>query len=97
MPHTHNGTIVRGEIIGKPCQVRFIKFVPYDIVKCPFVALVCIGTHNHPPPSPERIPSGVKNNLESLITQAIQQDDNVTSRSILSGIEFNKLLFIIIN
>ncbi|CAB5360382.1 unnamed protein product [Rhizophagus irregularis] len=85
MPHTHNGTIVRGEIIDKPCQVRFIKFIPYDIVKCPFVALVCVGTHNHPPPAPERIPSGIKNNLESLITQAIQQDDNVTSRSILSG------------
>ncbi|PKK73608.1 hypothetical protein RhiirC2_823058 [Rhizophagus irregularis] len=85
MPHTHNGTIVREEIIDKPCQVRFIKFIPYDIVKCPFVALVCVGTHNHPPPAPERIPSGIKNNLESLITQAIQQDDNVTSRSILSG------------
>ncbi|PKY34416.1 hypothetical protein RhiirB3_532812 [Rhizophagus irregularis] len=88
MPHTHNGTIVRGEIIDKPCQVRFIKFIPYDIVKCPFVALVCVGTHNHPPPAPERIPSGIKNNLESLITQAIQQDDNVTSRSILSGIKY---------
>ncbi|UZO14123.1 uncharacterized protein OCT59_005591 [Rhizophagus irregularis] len=49
------------------------------------VPLVCVGTHNHPPPAPERIPSGIKNNLESLITQAIQQDDNVTSRSILSG------------
>uniref|UniRef100_U9U4Z3 Uncharacterized protein n=1 Tax=Rhizophagus irregularis (strain DAOM 181602 / DAOM 197198 / MUCL 43194) TaxID=747089 RepID=U9U4Z3_RHIID len=48
-------------------------------------SLVCVGTHNHPPPAPERIPSGIKNNLESLITQAIQQDDNVTSRSILSG------------
>ncbi|CAB5365330.1 unnamed protein product [Rhizophagus irregularis] len=42
MPHTHNGTIVRGEIIDKPCQVRFIKFIPYDIVKCPFVALINI-------------------------------------------------------
>ncbi|RGB33580.1 hypothetical protein C1646_761569 [Rhizophagus diaphanus] len=84
MPHTHNGTIVRGEIIDKPCQVRFIKFIPYDIVKCPFAALVCVGIHNHPPPASERIPFGIKNNLESLITQAIQQDDNVTSRSILS-------------
>jgi hypothetical protein len=88
MPHTHNGTIICGKIIEKPCQVRFIKFVPYDIVKYPFVALVCIGIHNHLPPSLERIPSEIKNNLESLITQAIQQDDDVTSRSILSGIEY---------
>ena len=88
MPHTHNRTIVHGKIIEKPCQVRFIKFIPYDLVKCPFVVLVCIGIHNHPPPSPERIPSGIKNNLESLITQAIQQDDDVTSRSILSGIVY---------
>ena len=88
MPHTENGTVVHGEIIDKPCQVRFIKFVPHDIVKCPFVALVCIGIHNHPSPSPERFPSGIKNNLESLIKQAIQQDDNVTSRSILSGIKY---------
>ncbi|CAB5386037.1 unnamed protein product [Rhizophagus irregularis] len=60
----------------------------YVIVKCPFVALVCIGIHNHPPSVPERISSGIKNNLESLIIQAIQQDDNVTSRSILSSIKY---------
>ena len=88
MSHTNNGTVVYGEIIDKPCQVRFIKFIPYDIVKCPFVVVVCIGIHNHPPPSPERIPSGIKTNLESLIKQAIQQDDDVTSRSILSGIKY---------
>lgn len=89
MSHTNNGTIVREEIIDKPCQVRFIKIVPYDIFKCPFVALVCIGTHNHPPPAPERIPSGIKTNLESLIRQTIEQDNNdVTSRSILSDIKY---------
>ncbi|PKC11895.1 hypothetical protein RhiirA5_397230 [Rhizophagus irregularis] len=71
------------------------RFLVQDTVKCSMIlsksckrkkcALVCVGTHNHPPLVPERIPSGIKNNLESLITQAIQQDDNVTSRSILSG------------
>ncbi|POG77570.1 hypothetical protein GLOIN_2v1545568 [Rhizophagus irregularis DAOM 181602=DAOM 197198] len=70
-------------ILSKSCKHK--KYMPhiyngsmelfYDIVKCPFVALVCIGTHNHSP----------SNNLESLINQDIQQDDNVTSRSILSG------------
>ncbi|GBC37792.2 hypothetical protein GLOIN_2v1545568 [Rhizophagus irregularis DAOM 181602=DAOM 197198] len=78
-------SLLQSLFTGSASVMRFIKFIPYDIVKCPFVALVCVGTHNHPPPAPERIPSGIKNNLESLITQAIQQDDNVTSRSILSG------------
>ncbi|GBC22818.2 hypothetical protein GLOIN_2v1773466 [Rhizophagus irregularis DAOM 181602=DAOM 197198] len=33
----------------------------------------------------ERTPSGIKNNLQILIEQAINQDDTTTSRSILSG------------
>ena len=37
-----NGTVVRGEIIEKLCPVQFIKIIPHDIIKCPFVALICI-------------------------------------------------------
>ncbi|PKC54668.1 hypothetical protein RhiirA1_447023 [Rhizophagus irregularis] len=85
MPHTDNGAVVRGEIIERSCSVQFIKIIPHDITKCPFVALICIGVHNHPPPPPERTPSGIKNNLQILIEQAINQDDTTTSRSILSG------------
>jgi len=85
MPHMDNGTVVRGEIIERLCPVQFIKIIPHDITKCPFVALICIGVHNHPPPPPERTPSEIKNNLQTLIQQAINQDDTTTSRSILSG------------
>ena len=53
-----NGEVVRGNIIEKKCNVKFIKFIPYDLVKCPYIALVCIGIHNHPPPSPNRTPTG---------------------------------------
>jgi hypothetical protein len=65
-----------------------MKFVPDNIVSCPFVALVCIGVHNHPPPAPERTPTGVKSNLHSLIEQAIHEDSTITSRSLLSGNEY---------
>ncbi|CAG8502738.1 14576_t:CDS:2, partial [Dentiscutata heterogama] len=30
---------------------------------------VCIGTHNHPPPHPEKIPADIKANLQALINQ----------------------------
>jgi hypothetical protein len=70
----------------------------HNITKCPFVALICIGIHNHPPPPPEKTPAGIKNNLQSLIEQAINQDNTTTSRSLLSGkiLKFNKYFFIII-
>ena len=64
-----------------------MKFIPNNITKCSFVALVCIRIHNHPPPMSERITSRVKNNLQSLIEQAIHENDTITSRSLLSGIK----------
>ena len=72
MPHMDNGTVVHGEIIKRLCPVQFIKIIPHDITKCPFVALICIGigVHNHPPPLPERTPE-IKNNLQTLIQQLI--------------------------
>jgi hypothetical protein len=81
----NDGTVIRGDIIEKSCPVQFIKIIPHDIVKCPFVALICIGVHNHPPPPPERTPAGIKDDLQSLIEKAIHQDDATTSRSLLSG------------
>ncbi|CAG8670798.1 1584_t:CDS:2, partial [Racocetra persica] len=38
---------------------------------CPFIALVCVGTHNHPPSPPEKILADIKANLQILINQAI--------------------------
>ncbi|PKY58266.1 hypothetical protein RhiirA4_480031 [Rhizophagus irregularis] len=60
--HTHNGEAVRRIIIEQNCNVKFIKFISYDLVVCPYIALVCIGTHNHPPSPPERTPSGITGN-----------------------------------
>ncbi len=51
----------------------------------PYIALVCIGTHNHPPPPPERTPVGIKDELQAMIQNIIASDDSVTSRSIIAG------------
>ncbi|CAG8851495.1 34688_t:CDS:2, partial [Racocetra persica] len=48
------------EIIQKHCPVKFYKFTPRDLEACPFIAIVCVGTHNHPPPPPEKIPVDIK-------------------------------------
>ncbi|PKY53721.1 hypothetical protein RhiirA4_472085 [Rhizophagus irregularis] len=34
---------MRGTIIEQKCNVKFIKFIPYDLVACLYIALVCIG------------------------------------------------------
>ena len=81
-----NGSIDRGEIIQKSCPVKFYKFTPNDLVACPYIALVCIGTHNHPPPPSEKIPADIKANLQALINQAISKNDAITSRNIYSHI-----------
>ena len=50
------------------------------------MALVCIGTHNHPPPPPEKILKDIKENLQKLIDQAINENDTITPRNIQSSI-----------
>ncbi|CAG8830834.1 20090_t:CDS:2, partial [Racocetra persica] len=79
-----NGKIDRGEIIQTKCSVKFYKFTPQDLTACPFIALVCIRIHNHPPPPPEKIPADIKLNFQTLIRQTINDNDIVTSGNIQS-------------
>ena len=84
-PHIENGQVVRGTMVKRTCDVQFIKLIPHDLIECPYIALICIGTHNHPPPPPERIPAGVKDELQTMIQSIITSDDSVTPRSIMAG------------
>jgi hypothetical protein len=79
---------MQGNIVKKTCNVKLFRFIPSNLQEYPFVALVCIGKHNHPPPPPERTPNGVKDNLQVMIKEAIEKDDAVTSGSIVQGIVF---------
>ena len=72
-------------IIVKRCNVKFIKFIPDDLVTCPYIALVCIGTHNYPPPAPNRTPAEIRDNLQSMVMEAIGSNDSTTARSLLAG------------
>lgn len=72
-------------MVKQTCDVHFIKFIPHDLVACPYIALICIGTHNHPPPPPERTPLGIKDELQTMIQNIIASDDSATSRSIIAG------------
>jgi len=65
--------------------VRFTLLTPYDLQQCPCIVIVCKGTHNHPPPPPERIPNAIKDDLQDIIKNAIEEDNSVTAGSITSG------------
>ena len=84
--HHQDGKAMRGIIVEKLCNVKFCKFIPHNLKEYPFIALVCIGIHNHPPPPPERTPNDIKNNLQVMIKEAIERDDIVTSGSVIQGI-----------
>ncbi|CAG8590410.1 17564_t:CDS:2 [Cetraspora pellucida] len=74
-----------GKIIQKTCSVKFYKFIPKDLKACPFVALVCIKTHNHLPSPFEKILADIKANLQTLIHQAISKNNTIISRNIHSN------------
>ena len=52
---------------------------------CPYIALVCKGIHNHPPPPPDRTPVGIKDELQTMIQNIISSDNSVTPGSIIAG------------
>ncbi|PKB94907.1 hypothetical protein RhiirA5_386365 [Rhizophagus irregularis] len=83
-PHVKDNQVVQGTIVERTCNVQFIKFIPYDLAACPYIALVCIGTHNHPPPPPECTPVGIRDELQTMIQNIITSDDSVTPRSIIA-------------
>jgi len=55
------------------------------LVAYPYIALVCIGTYNHPLSPPEHIPAGFKDELQTMIQNIISLDNNATPYSIIVG------------
>ena len=53
--------------------------------------------YNHPPPPPEHTPSGVKDELQSIIQNIITSDDSVTPHSIIAGKFFSSDCLVVIN
>lgn len=57
-----------GNIMSVNCSVVFMKIVPYDLVKTPYVLWISYGKHTHPPPRPTRVAHSVRNLLVDLIS-----------------------------
>lgn len=79
------------DFIQKHYSIKFYKFILQDLETCPFVAIVYVGTHNYPPPPPEKIPADIKLNLQTLTAQAIENNDTIT-HNIFNQIKFYFLL-----
>ncbi|CAG8728871.1 33040_t:CDS:2, partial [Gigaspora margarita] len=73
-----------GELIEDEDQSICTSIVSQNISSCPFVALICIGIHNYPPPPPEKIPANIKNTLQALIKQAINDNEALTAHSFIT-------------
>jgi hypothetical protein len=45
------------------------------------MVILCQGVHNHPAPPPDKTPSNIKNELQLVIKNSIEQNDTVTVNS----------------
>jgi len=84
--HKCGNTVVKGVIIKKsnPCPVKFYHIIPVDLKECPFIAIVSVGQHNHPPPPPRKTPYNIKVQLQRIIDNEYILD--LTARKFLTGI-----------
>ena len=48
------------------------------------MVVLCQGTHNHSAPLPDKIPNNIKNELQLVIKNSIEQNDTITAGSINS-------------
>ncbi|CAG8855572.1 7811_t:CDS:1, partial [Gigaspora margarita] len=52
------------------------------LTKCPFIVIISVGIHNHPPPPPTKTPQNIINNLQKIIENEL--DLNLTARKLLT-------------
>ncbi|CAG8647529.1 26851_t:CDS:2, partial [Gigaspora margarita] len=84
-PHIdNNGNSVEANLIYLLCDVTFYRLTPIDLIKCPFVVLVSVGEHTHPPPPPSHIPESIKDHIKLMINTS-EYLDYITSQKIISS------------
>ncbi|CAG8846910.1 40137_t:CDS:2, partial [Gigaspora margarita] len=77
-------TYQEGKIIKMNCSVKFHKIIPLDLIKTPYIILVCKGIHSHPPPPPQEVPLEIMNKLKTLIESSSEQFVDITARKLIS-------------
>ncbi|KAI9104024.1 hypothetical protein DFS34DRAFT_590445 [Phlyctochytrium arcticum] len=78
--HKLDGDWEQGAVQPKTCNVKFIKVTPLDLVACPYVMVICIGTHSHPPPPPLTIPFNIRQEIEEHL--AVTESGTLQPRQI---------------
>lgn len=59
---------MKEKLVNKePCPIKFYYILPKDLTKCPFIVIISIGVHNHPPPIPTKTPFNIIKNLRKII------------------------------
>ncbi|CAG8846000.1 20464_t:CDS:1, partial [Racocetra persica] len=75
--------VMKGKLVNKgPCPVKFYHVASKDLTQCPFIAIISIGVHNHPPPSPTKTPHNIIENLQKIIVN--EHDLSLTTRKLLT-------------
>ncbi|CAG8791714.1 10583_t:CDS:1, partial [Gigaspora rosea] len=62
--HKTDTRVVKEKLINKGyCPVKFYHISPKDLTECPFIVIISIGIHNHPPLSPTKTLQNIMTNL----------------------------------
>ncbi|CAG8830742.1 30794_t:CDS:2, partial [Racocetra persica] len=78
-----NGNLIEVNLIYLSCDVTFYQLTPVDLIKCPYVALVSIGEHAHPPLPPSHISEAIKDRINKMINNASEYLNHITPRKII--------------
>ncbi|CAG8646134.1 6308_t:CDS:2, partial [Cetraspora pellucida] len=81
--HKTNNQIIKAKIINKGnCPVKFYHIIPNNLAECPFIVMISIGIHNHPPPPAIKTPRNIIENLQTIIYN--EYDLDLTARKLLT-------------
>ncbi|CAG8841643.1 5216_t:CDS:2, partial [Racocetra persica] len=71
--------VLKGKLINKGhCPVKFYHILPKNLTECPFIVIISVGIHNHPPLPPIKTPQNIINNLQKIIEN--EHDLSLTAR-----------------
>ncbi|CAG8712359.1 2756_t:CDS:2, partial [Dentiscutata heterogama] len=88
--HKTDTQIIKGKIINKEsCPVKFYHILPKDLSECPFIVVISVGIHNHPPPPPVKTPQNIIENLQSIINNEDNLD--LTAHKLLTRVTYELL------
>jgi len=59
----------QGKMLRHVCDVKFVRLVPFDLQRYPYIIWVSIGEHSHPPAALNKTPPHIWEALLGLIRQ----------------------------